>query len=99
MHPCGHHTDTASMRGWVAAASLALFIALGAPMTRAEEPAPAPDTDFGRPGVYFGGGAAYGFNLFDSAFDDLFSDVQVGDTWGFYNRLGYRPLRWLAVEA
>ena len=81
------------MRVLAAAASLALLAALAAPPARAREP------DFGRRGFYVGGGATYGFNLFDSAFDDLFSDVQVGDTWGFYDRLGYRPLRWLAVEA
>jgi len=90
------------MRGLVAAASLGLALALlCTPAARADEPEPAPAAaaDFGRRGFYVGGGAAYGFNLFDSAFDDLFSDVQVGDTWGFYTRAGYRPLRWLAVEA
>jgi opacity protein-like surface antigen len=81
------------MRLLTIATALGLLAALAAPAARADEP------DFGRPGFYVGGGATYGFNLFDSAFDDLFSDVQVGDTWGFYNRLGYRPLRWLAVEA
>ena len=86
------------MRVLAAAASFALLTVLVAPSARADDPQPE-QSDFGRPGFYLGGGATYGFNLFDSAFDDLFSDVQVGDTWGFYNRLGYRPLRWLAVEA
>jgi len=86
------------MRGWAVAASLGLAVAgLCAPAARADDPAAAPD--FARRGFYLGGGATYGFNLFDSAFDDLFSDVQVGDTWGFYARAGYRPLRWLALDA
>src|SRR5262245_1210574 len=79
--------------------SLALLWVLAAPSARADDP-PADAPDFARSGFYLGGSATYGFNLLESAFDDvLFDDVDVGDTWGFDPRVGYRALRWLAVEA
>src|SRR5262245_27503195 len=93
MDPCAYHTDTALMRVLAVAAGVAFLAAVASPSARADEP------DFARPGFYLGGGATYGINLIESAFDDLFSDVEVGDTWGFNTHVGYRPLRWLALEA
>ena len=73
---------------------VALLALLASPRARADEP------DFARPGFYLGGGATYGFNILESAFDDVLVDnVKVGDTWGFNTRVGYRALRWLAFEA
>ena len=82
------------MRKTLFATSLALFALLAVPSARAADP------DFARRGFYVGGGATYGFNLLESAFDDvLINSVDVGDTWGFNTRLGYRPLSWFSVEA
>jgi len=64
----------------------------------------AADSEFARSGPYLGVAATYGFNLLESAFDDVLDDVfvediDVDDTWGANARIGYRALSWLAVEA
>jgi len=81
------------MRKQLYVASVALLAALAVPTARAADP------DFARSGVYLGVGGTYGFNLLESAFDDVLgSDVEVDDTWGFNARLGYRALSWLSAE-
>lgn len=74
-------------------ASIALIAALAVPTARA-------DSEYSRSGPYIAVGATYGFNVLESAFDDVLGDdVDVDDTWGGNARLGYRALPWLAVEA
>jgi opacity protein-like surface antigen len=81
------------MRQRLIVTSIALLALLGVPSARADEP------DFARPGVYVGGGGTYAFNLLESAFDDVLVDsVDVGDTWGFNTRLGYRATSWFSAE-
>ncbi|MEX2206249.1 MAG: outer membrane beta-barrel protein [Myxococcota bacterium] len=81
------------MRKPLLLAAIALLAALPGPDARA-------DSEFGRPGPYIAVGATYGFNVLESAFDDVLGDdVDVDDTWGGHARLGYRALSWLAVEA
>jgi opacity protein-like surface antigen len=81
------------MRRQLCVFAVALLGVFAPPSARAADP------DFARSGVYVGVGGTYGFNLLESAFDDVLgSDVEVDDTWGFNARLGYRALRWLAVE-
>ena len=68
-------------------------------------PAPRAADDFARPGPYLAVAATYGFNLVESAFDDVLDDalgdedIDVDDTWGAHGKLGYRALSWLALEA
>jgi len=89
--PCA--ADELRMRKPLIATSIALLALLAVPSARAADP------DFARRGFYVGGGGTYGFNLLESAFDDvLVSGVEVGDTWGFNTRLGYRPLSWFSAE-
>jgi len=81
------------MRTPLFVASIALIAALAVPNARA-------DSEYGRSGPYIAVGATYGFNVIESAFDDVLGDdVDVDDTWGGNARLGYRALSWLAVEA
>ncbi len=83
------------MRGSLVATSLALLALLAVPSARADD-----EPNYARPGFYVGGGATYGFNLLESSFDDvLFGNVDVGDTWGFNTRLGYRATSWFSAEA
>jgi len=82
------------MRKRLIASSVALVALFAVSSARADEP------DFTRRGVYIGGGGTYAFNLLESAFDDVLIDnVDVGDTWGFNTRLGYRATSWFSVEA
>ena len=82
------------MRKLLCTASIALLAALAVPSARAS------DSEFARSGAYIGVGGTYGFNLLESAFDNVLGDtVDVDDTWGGNARLGYRALSWLAVEA
>jgi outer membrane protein W len=81
------------MRTPLFVASVALIVALTAPEARA-------DSEFSRSGPYIAVGATYGFNVLESAFDDVLgNNVNVDNTWGANARLGYRALSWLAIEA
>jgi opacity protein-like surface antigen len=86
------------MRKSMLAILLALLCGLAASSARAD------DSEFARSGPYVAVGGTYGFNLLESAFDDVLDDaiggdIDVDDTWGGHARLGYRALSWLAIEA
>jgi opacity protein-like surface antigen len=87
------------MRKPTLAVWIALLCLLAAP------PPAAADSDFARSGPYLGVAATYGFNLVESAFDDVLDDalgdedIDVDDTWGANARLGYRATSWFAIEA
>ncbi len=86
------------MRKSMLAVPLALLCGLATAGARAD------DSEFARSGPYLAVGGTYGFNLLESAFDDVLDDaiggdIDVDDTWGGHARLGYRALSWLAIEA